>query len=164
MAREVERKFLVADDSWRGTAGAGTTLRQAYLTQGQLASVRIRTVDASTAFLTVKSAEPGLSRTEYEYAIPVADAEAMFRLRTGSILEKVRFPVPHAGRKWEVDVYLADNEGLIVAEIELPSEADAVELPAWVGGEVTGDARYYAAALAHSPFRSWPAAELRAAR
>lgn len=155
MAREVERKFLVADDGWKGAAAGGCRLRQAYLAEGGAASVRIRTKNGTEAFLTVKSAVPALSRAEYEYPVPVSDAEEMFRLRTGSIVEKTRFPVSHAGREWEVDVYSGENEGLVVAEVELPDEAAALDLPLWVGDEVTGDARYYAAALARSPYLTW---------
>lgn len=164
MAREVERKFLVADDGWRGVAGSGRRLRQVYLTEGGAASVRVRTMDNATAFLTVKSAVPALCRAEYEYSVPVADAEEMFALRAGSIVEKTRFPVPHAGHRWDVDVYAGENEGLVVAEVELRGEEEPVDLPPWIGREITGDARYYAAALARSPFRAWGDSAPREAR
>jgi adenylate cyclase len=100
-----------------------------------------------------------LSRQHFEYPVPVADAEALIELRQGGVLEKTRFHVPYAGRRWEVDVYDGDNEGLTVAEIELESETAAVELPAWIGREVTGERRFYASALAQRPYGSWPPRE-----
>ncbi len=156
MPVEIERKFLVANDAWKAAADHGRRLRQAYIAETDRAAVRVRTEDDTTGVLTIKSARPGLSRAEYEYVLPVDEARDLLQLRQGSIVEKVRFSVPYAGRFWEVDVYSGDNEGLVVAEVELESEADAIERPAWLGREVTGDARYYAARLAQLPFRDWP--------
>jgi adenylate cyclase len=153
--QEIERKFLIANDGWRSLADGGRRIRQAYLAATDRAVVRVRIEDGSGGTLTIKSAKPGLSRQEFEYWVPPADAEALAELRQGSVLQKKRFRVPHAGRIWEVDVYSGDNEGLAIAEIELESEDAVVDLPAWVGAEVTGDARYYAARLARSPFQSW---------
>ena len=158
MPREIERKFLVANDGWRVHADAGRRLRQAYLAETGRAVVRAR-LEGTGAVLTIKSAEPGLSRQEFEYPVPVSDAEALIELRQGSVLEKTRFHVPHAGRRWEVDVYEGDNTGLTIAEIELESEAAAVDLPAWIGREVTGERRFYASALAERPYSSWSARE-----
>lgn len=121
--------------------------------------MRVRIEDDARSFLTVKSAEPGPSRQEYEYPVPLADAEALIALCQGSVLHKTRFKAPHAGRTWEVDVYSGDNEGLVTAEIELATEDEAVDLPGWLGPEVTGAARFYAARLAHHPFASWSDAE-----
>jgi adenylate cyclase len=154
MPREIERKFLVANDGWRAHADAGRRLRQAYLADTGRAVVRAR-LEGAGAVLTIKSAAPGRTRHEFEYPVPVADAEALIELRQGSVLEKIRFHVQHAGRRWEVDVYEGDNTGLTIAEIELESEAAAVELPAWIGREVTGERRFYASALAERPFNSW---------
>ena len=154
MPREIERKFLVANDGWRVQADAGRRLRQAYLADTGRAVVRAR-VDGAGAVLTIKSAGPGLSRQEFEYPIPVSDAEALIELRQGSVLEKTRFHVAHAGRRWEVDLYQGDNTGLTIAEIELESEAAALDLPAWIGREVTGERRFYASALAERPYNSW---------
>ena len=156
MPQEIERKFLVANDGWRAVADGGRTLRQAYLAETDRAAIRVRIVDDATAVITIKSAKPALSRGEFEYPVPLADAKALTELRQGSVLEKTRFHVPHVGITWEVDVYAGDNAGLVIAEIELQSETAAVELPSWVGREVTGEARYYAARLAAQPFRSWP--------
>ena len=156
MPKEIERKFLVADEGWRALADKGRKLRQAYLAETERVAVRVRIEEGGKAVLTVKSAVPGLSREEFEYPLPGSDAGALFRLRQGSVVEKTRFRVPHAGRIWEIDVYRGDNDGLVVAEVELESEADAVELPAWLGREVTGERCYYAARLAQSPFKDWP--------
>jgi adenylate cyclase len=156
--QEIERKFLVADDGWRAHAGAGRRLKQAYLAETDRAVFRTRIADGAAATLTIKSAEAGLSRQEFEYDLPVEDAEALVKLRQGSVLEKTRFDVPFGGRKWEIDVYGGDNEGLVVAEVEIESETADVELPPWIGREVTGEERYYASQLARHPYRAWAAA------
>lgn len=155
MPKEIERKFLVAGDGWRKHADAGRSFRQAYLAETERAVVRVRIDGTSQSWLTIKSAESSLSRQEFEYPVPVADAEDLIRLRVGSVLEKTRYRVPHRGGDWEVDVYSGDNEGLTIAEIELPSETAEVERPGWLGEEVTGDRRYYAARLSVEPFRNW---------
>jgi adenylate cyclase len=159
--REIERKFLVAGDAWRTLAESSRRLRQAYLAETDRAVVRVRIVDDDYAVLTIKSAEAGLSRQEFEYPLPKSDAETLIELRQGSILDKTRFHVSHEGHIWEIDVYGGENSGLVIAEIELASEDVAVEPPAWLGDEVTGDRRYYAARLAVQPYQSWvePAGE-----
>jgi adenylate cyclase len=154
--QEIERKFLVANDGWRGGADQGRRFRQAYLAETDRVAIRIRIKDGTEAVLTVKSASPGSSRVEFEYPMPVGDAEVLSELRQGSLLEKTRFHTRHAGRVWEIDVYAGDNEGLVIAEVELESESANVDLPAWVGREVTDEACYYAARLAMRPYRSWP--------
>ncbi len=159
MPHEIERKFLVANDGWRKGADRGRELRQAYLSETDRASVRVRIVDDSDALITIKGARAGLSRPEFEYPLPLEDARELSELRQGSVVAKTRFLAPHAGRTWEVDVYSGDNAGLVIAEIELESEAAIVELPPWIGREVTGEARYYAARLAARPYRSWPPGE-----
>jgi adenylate cyclase len=159
MGREIERKFLVTNDGWCAAADAGVLLRQAYLARTGRAVVRVRLAGEAGAFFTIKSAEPGLSRAEFEYSLPRADGEALMALREGAILEKTRFHVPHDGDVWEVDVYAGENEGLVIAEIELASESDDVAIPPWLGPEVTGERRYYAAELSRRPFRAWTAEE-----
>jgi adenylate cyclase len=154
--REIERKFLVANDAWRAAADRGQRLRQAYLAETDRVAIRVRIIDDDRAVLTIKSAEAGLSRKEFEYPLPAGDAEELIELRQGLVLEKTRFHIWHAGCIWEVDVYAGENSGLVTAEIELASEDAAVELPPWLGDEVTGERRYYAARLAVRPFRSWP--------
>lgn len=152
---EIERKFLVANDGWRRGADQGRRLRQAYLAETDRAVVRVRIEDAARGILTIKSAGPGLSRQEFEYPLALADAEALIALKQGAELQKTRFHAPHGGRTWEVDVYSGDNEGLVTAEIELESEEETVELPTWLGPEVTGARRYYASQLAQRPYAAW---------
>jgi adenylate cyclase len=155
VAQEIERKFLVADDGWRAGADRGRRLRQAYLAETEHASIRVRIEDDSLAALTVKSAETGLTRAEFEYPVPVGDAKALIALREGSIVSKTRFRTEHAGRIWEIDVYDGENSGLVIAEVEIESADADVRLPPWVGAEVTGEARYYASRLARRPYREW---------
>jgi adenylate cyclase len=151
MACEIERKFLVTDDRWRGAAlGPGLLLRQGYLRGGGGPNhpvVRVRLAGAE-AFLTIKG--PGLMiRAEFEYPIPQADAEAMLAaLCTPPVIEKTRFRVPHGGLVWEVDVFAGHLAGLVLAEVELADPAQPVFLPLWVGQEVTQDTRYMNSALA----------------
>ena len=160
MAIEIERKFLVVDGSWQALADTGTRYRQGYLSRVTGAdrarsSVRIRT-DGDRAYLNIKSATLGISRQEYEYPLPLADAEAMLAdLCVGAIVEKTRYRVPAGRHVWEVDVFAGANTGLIVAEIELSCEDEAFERPAWVGEEVSDDPRYYNVCLAERPYSSW---------
>ena len=161
MPHELERKFIVANDGWRAGADAGRAFRQAYLAETDYAAIRVRIIDGKEAVITIKSAEPGLSRSEFEYPVPLADAEALVKLRQGSELAKTRFRAPYAGRTWEVDVYAGENAGLVLAEIELENDTASVKLPSWLGPEVTGDRRYYAASLSRHPYRSWKSAERR---
>lgn len=155
MATEIERKFLVTGDGWRGAVVRSFDLRQAYLSRGDTASVRVRVRDGLRAALTIKSAVPGMTRDEFEYDIPVADADAMFALRDGALIEKRRHEVRVGPDLWEVDVFAGDNEGLIVAEIELTRPDAPFERPDWLGEEVTDDRRYYNNALATVPFKDW---------
>jgi CYTH domain-containing protein len=130
-------------------------LIQAYLAETDRAVVRVRIEDGTRAAMTVKSAVAGLTRQEFEYSIPPAEAERIAALRQGAVLEKMRFLIPHAGRRWELDVYGGENTGLVLAEIELESETAEFDKPAWLGAEVTGDARYYASRLSRKPFAAW---------
>ena len=148
MGREIERKFLPADDRWRGEAVAAKRLRQAYLGQTGRLVTRVRTVDGARAFLTLKSVEPGISRAEYEYEIPVGDAEELMELRQWLVIEKTRHIVPAGDLAWEIDEFSGVHAGLVIAEIELPSEDAAFARPAWLGREVSGERAYTNAALA----------------
>lgn len=153
MAVEIERKFLVESDAWRAEVTGQRRIRQAYLSRNGGMSVRIRLIDEREAKLTIKSGDKAvagaLSRAEFEYPVPIEDARAMLDLRVGRILDKTRYLVPAGkGRTWEVDVFAGAHEGLVVAEIELESADEVVELPGWIGREVTGDPRYANAALA----------------
>jgi adenylate cyclase len=154
MSFEIERKFLVRDAAWRALATERSQIRQAYLAGEGRASVRVRIKD-NAATLTIKSRAPDRRRLELEYPIPVLEAEAAIALRRGIVVEKVRYLVPYAGVTWEVDVFGGDNEGLIVAEVELNDEHQRIEVPAWAGPEVTGQAAFYNSALAASPFATW---------
>jgi adenylate cyclase len=156
MGVEIERKFLVADRSVVASL-AGTTMRQGYLSVDPERTIRVR-VAGRRAFVTIKGApsDSGASRAEFEYEIPVPDAEELLdRLALKPLVEKTRYRVPVGRYVWEIDVFSGDNEGLVVAEVELPSEGAAVMLPHWVGEEVTGDPRYYNASLVSHPYRDW---------
>ncbi len=153
MGIEIERKFLVRDAAVLDGI-EGVAYRQGYLSLDPERTVRVRRA-GDRAFLTIKGRTVGATRAEFEYEIPLDDAEAMFHLCVAPIIEKVRHRVPHAGRTWEVDVFGGANEGLVVAEVELPSEVAIVVLPPWVGDEVTDDPRYYNANLAGHPYRDW---------
>jgi adenylate cyclase len=155
VAIEIERKFLVKDDGWRKLVTEHAHIQQAYLVLGGRASIRVRVKDDGAAMLTIKSRSAKLSRLELEYPIPVADAPALIGLRRGAVIEKVRHIVPYAGATWEVDVFAGENAGLIIAEVELPHEDYRLELPPFVGAEVTGRAEYYNSALAARPYGSW---------
>jgi adenylate cyclase len=156
MGFEIERRFLVHGNHWRQSAAGQTTIRQAYLGPGNKASVRVRISDNSTATLTVKSWPPKLRRLELEYAIPTLEAEALIALREGSVIEKTRYQLPHGDLTWEVDVFSGENLGLVIAEIELRHECQHVDLPPWIGLEVTGRPHYSNGFLAQRPFSSWP--------
>jgi len=153
MGVEIERKFLVRDRAVLGDV-EGIPYRQGYLSTKADRTVRVRRA-GSHAFITVKGRSAGATRAEFEYEIPVADAEAMLALCIPPLIEKVRHRVAHGGRTWEVDIFGGANEGLVVAEVELPSADAAVEMPPWVGAEVTGDPRYFNANLVTHPFRDW---------
>ena len=155
MPLEIERKFLVASDAWRATADEGKRLRQAYLASSNRIGVRVRIAGDDRAVLTLKGARSGATREEFEYAIPPDDAKALMALATGAVIEKTRYIVNHGAHAWEIDVFAGDNEGLIVAEVELADVGEAFDRPDWLGEEVTHDRRYYNAALAGNPYRNW---------
>lgn len=142
MAKEIERKFLVTNDSWRQHATSATPMRQAYLSVNHDRSVRVRTSNDESAKLTIKFGKTALVRDEFEYPIPLAEAEEMITFAVGNIIEKVRYTVDVGGFTWEVDVFEGAYRGLVIAEVELQSEQDDPELPDWLGREVTGDRRY----------------------
>ena len=155
MAKEIERKFLVKRDLWRADPGQGTTFRQGYLSDDPERVVRVR-VAGTTGTLTIKGLTVGVERQEYEYGIPVQDANVLLdTLCMRPLIEKTRHRVRHEGRMWEVDVFAGDNAGLIVAEVELPSADAPLSLPEWVGAEVSHDPRFFNSNLARHPYRSW---------
>ena len=155
MGVEIERKFLVADDSWREAAPAGVRYRQGYLSTDPRNAVRVR-VSGDRAWLNIKSATVGVTRREYEYEVPAADAHVILEeLCVKPLIEKTRFVVEHDGRAWEIDVFEGDNAGLVVAEVELESEDEKITLPAWAGEDVSHDVRYYNQRLVEHPYSRW---------
>ena len=154
MAQEIERKFLVKGDSWRHTA-RGERYRQGYLSTVKERTVRVRTAGGQ-GFITVKGIIVGATRSEYEYGIPLADANEMLdRLCERPLIEKTRYRIQHDGLTWEVDEFEGENRGLITAEVELHDEHQAVSIPDWVGAEVSRDPRYFNANLVAHPFSKW---------
>jgi len=154
MPKEIERKFLLKNDSWRGQ-DTGKRYRQGYLSTVKERTVRVRTA-ADKGFVTIKGITVGASRSEYEYEIPVSDANEMLdRLCERPLIEKTRYRISHAGLVWEVDEFEGENRGLITAEVELKDERQSVTPPDWIGKEVTGDPRYFNANLVAKPFTTW---------
>jgi adenylate cyclase len=159
MGVEIERKFLVIGDAWRRAAHRSVRLTQGYLANTRRSSVRVRRAGAE-AWLSVKSMTTELVRLEYEYAIPAADAERMLdSLCEGPLVDKVRHYVRLGAHEWEIDEFLGENAGLVVAELELDAPDEAYERPAWLGAEVTHVARYYNFNLAAHPYCRWSEAE-----
>ena len=150
MGREIERKFLVVSDAWQTAVTGSSVLQQGYLSSNAKATVRVRITDDRQAVLTLKGAVDGISRPEYEYEIPVADARELLDMAEPHVIEKRRHLVPYGGLVWEVDVFLGRHAGLVVAEVELVDENQAVPLPHWVGAEVTQDDRYNNASLSRA--------------
>lgn len=154
MGVEIERKFLVRSDRWEDQAVGSTPMRQGYLARGSGVTVRVR-VAGDQAWLTIKGPTHGISRSEFEYPIPVADAAQLLDRHAGRCVEKRRFRVPVDGHTWEVDRFEGDNAGLVLAEIELTHPDESFALPDWAGAEVSGDPRYFNAYLAEHPYREW---------
>jgi len=143
MAIEIERKFLVRDESWRPHVDRHVEIRDGLIAITDTRKVRVRICDNRTATLTVKSKTESLANAEFEYGIPLSDAEELMAHHcVGPELAKTRYFVPHGERMWQVDVYAGILDGVILAEVELPTEATEVALPPWVSREVTGDAEY----------------------
>jgi len=155
MAIEIERKFRVSDSAWMSSVSRKRYIRQAYLTKNGRVSVRVRIDGEYKATLTIKTAQPGVARHEYEYDIPVADAEELLELRDGAVIEKTRHDVPIGDVVWEIDVFAGENSGLVIAEVELANGDQEFRRPSWVGEEITHDQRFYNADLAKRPFGSW---------
>jgi CYTH domain-containing protein len=157
MAIEIERKFLVVGGDWR-LGASGIPYAQGYLSRGNGRTVRVR-IAGTEAFLTIKGPVSGISRQEFEYPIPVEDAKVMLSLCDGPVIEKLRFRIPHGDHVWEVDEFEGENQGLVIAEVELDDEQEHVDPPVWVGREVTGDPRYYNSNLTVHPYREWNGTE-----
>ena len=154
MPQEIERKYLVKGEDWR-VPGTGVPYRQGYLSTAPERTVRVRLI-RDKGYLTIKGISVGASRAEYEYEIPAGEASEMLdNLCERPLIEKTRYRLEHHGLTWEVDEFDGDNAGLIVAEVELDDEDQAITLPDWVGKEVTGERRYYNASLIAEPYTGW---------
>lgn len=156
MATEIEHKFLLKNDEWRkANIIKSVRYRQGYMASNKQSSVRVRISDHD-AFLNIKGATLGVKRREYEYPIPEQDArELLDNLCTKPLIEKTRYYIKYEGFTWEIDVFEGDNEGLVVAEIEIDSEGQDFSKPPWIGEEVSDDPRYYNSCLADHPYKDW---------
>jgi CYTH domain-containing protein len=152
MAKEIERKFLVKEGSWRNRDG--TRYRQGYLNSAKERVVRVRTI-ADKGYLTIKGLTVGASRLEFEYEIPQQDADQLLDICEKPLIEKIRYNVREGDFVWEIDEFLGENQGLIVAEVELESENQDFSKPEWVLEEVTGDPRYFNSNLIKNPYKMW---------
>jgi adenylate cyclase len=154
MGQEIERKYLVRGTAWKAL-GKGTVTRQGYLSSMKERTVRVR-IAGEKGFLTIKGVSKGITRTEFEYAIPVDEAAAMLAgLCERPLIEKTRYVVESGGYIWEIDEFHGENDGLIVVEVELQSPDEKPPLPEWVGEEVSSDPRYFNSNLVKKPFRTW---------
>lgn len=161
MATEIERKFLVKGDEWRKRSqwkpslATGSVYRQGYLSTKKGCSVRVRLV-GNQGYLTIKGLSQGISRAEYEYPIPAEDAQEMLdKLCDRPLIEKTRYKIELGGLTWEIDEFAGENQGLIVAEVELTDENQTIELPDWIDKEVSDDPRYYNVNLVQHPYSQW---------
>ncbi len=155
MAIEIERKFLLINDNWREDADDGIHIVQGYMSSNEKSSVRIR-INGETANINIKSKTLGVERSEYEYPIPLQEAREMLEnLCDKPFIDKTRYHVEFEGHEWELDVFCGDNEGLIVAEIELEDADQLIKLPDWVGKEVSDDPKYYNVCLVTHPYNNW---------
>jgi adenylate cyclase len=147
MAVEIERRFRLSSDAWRASVVRSSRITQGYLAITELSVIRVRVRDTA-GYVTIKSRDGGVAREEYEYAIPLDDARALLRLCGLKVLEKIRHEVTHAGYLWEIDEYLEPLKDLVLAEVEMQSEAEDPPRPPWIGEEITHDGSFSNAALA----------------
>lgn len=155
MATEIERKFLIINDDWRKDADEGIYMIQGYMGSNEKSSIRIR-INGNSANLNIKSKTIGIQRSEYDYPLSIDEAREMLEsLCDRPFIEKTRFHVMHDGHEWEIDVFAGDNEGLIVAELELDSADAKFTLPDWIGEDVSDDPRYYNICLVTHPYKDW---------
>lgn len=156
MAQEIEKKFLVTSDSYKKEAFKETRITQGYLSSVPERTVRIR-IKGRSGFITIKGIgnESGSSRYEWEKEIPLSEAEELLKICEPGVIDKTRYEVKRGDHTFEVDEFYGENQGLVIAEIELVNENDHFEKPAWLGTEVTGDMKYYNAMLMKKPFTKW---------
>jgi adenylate cyclase len=158
MGVEVERKFMVRDDSWRADVTSATRIVQGYVARTSTATVRVR-VRGDRGYITIKGVSIGIARSEFEYEIPLADAlEMLDELAQGPVIDKVRHLVPVGAHVWEVDVFAGENAPLVMAEVELANADEAFVRPGWAGADVSDDPRYFNVNLASTPYSTWPPA------
>lgn len=153
MAKEIERKYIVNKNKWPKT-GKQVKIKQAYLLTAPNIVVRVR-INDNSAFLTIKGKPQGISRDEFEYEIPINDAIQLMEMRTGAIVSKTRYIEYIDNKKWEIDVFDDENQGLIIAEIELENENETFKLPPWITHEVSTDKRYFNFNLSTNPYTKW---------
>lgn len=155
---EIEHKFLIKNDGWRISASEGTRFQQGYISTVSGTAVRVR-IAGDKGFLTLKGASrgaAGISRTELEYEVPLAEAQAMIdEFVDTPVVDKLRYLVNYEGKAWEIDIFSGDNDGLAIAEIELESADEVFAIPEWVGTCVSSDPRYSNYSLATSPYKDW---------
>lgn len=154
MGQEIERKFLLKNDSWKVEADNGIEIKQGYLSSVIERTVRVRII-GERGMLTVKGKTEKLTREEFEYEIPLKDAISLLELCERPIIEKKRYFIKRVNLTWEIDVFEGENKGLKVAEVELDSETQDYDLPVWLGKEVSYESKYYNAALITNPFKNW---------
>jgi adenylate cyclase len=150
---EIERKFLINPELWQPLVN-GVEIKQGYLSADPERVVRVR-IAGEKAFLTIKGKPVGIVRAEYEYEIPKNDAGQLLKICLGFPVEKIRFKEKIGELVWEIDVFKGENQGLIMAEVELEDEIQKVDLPVWIGEEVSNDSRYYNAQLSKNPYSKW---------
>lgn len=155
MSKEIERKFLIINDNWKALPSQSEKYIQGYFVTNEKCSIRVRIAD-DTASINIKSATLGVTRSEYDYPVPVSDAREMLKnLCVHPLIEKIRHKIKYDNHTWEIDVFSGENEGLIVAEIELASIDEPFSKPDWVGEEVSDDPRYYNVCLIEHPYKTW---------
>ncbi len=153
MALEIERKFLLKNDNWKKNA-VGSAIKQGYFSTGKKSTVRVR-VSGKKGFLTIKGPTTKGIRAEFEYEIPLKDAYELLVLCDGPLIEKTRYEVKYDGQLWEIDIFEGENKGLVLAEVELQSENQKVNIPEWIAEEVTGNMSYSNSNLVNNPFSKW---------
>ena len=154
MKVEIERKFLVKNQDWKKLIVEKHSIQQGYLNTDKSCNVRVRIMN-NLAFITIKGKRVNTARPEFEYEIPLNDAESILKLSKNSIIKKTRFTVNHKGQIWEIDQFEGDNQGLVIAEIELKQKDEAISLPNWIGTEISNDERFYNLSLSSNPFKNW---------
>jgi adenylate cyclase len=155
MAVEIERKFLLSSEKWRAVVTRSVEIIQGYIAESDTSSVRVRVADQCGS-LNLKGLTLGITRKEYEYDLPLAEArEILAEFCAARVITKTRYHVEHEGHVWEIDEFSGENTGLVIAEIELSSESEVFARPEWLGDEVSGDPRYYNLRLAEQPYGTW---------